>query len=326
MTLASISPPRSFPIVSMRHLEALLGFDRKELKEVAARAGSYYRPFDRKKKGRDKWRHIDNPTDPLKDIQRQIHRRILSNFPFPEYLSGGIPGRSIVDHARPHVGRQVLVNLDLKNCFPSIHDLMVFRAYRELLGCSPTIASLLTQLTTFQHHLPQGAPTSSLLANLVLLPMHEEIHRFCRENGWEYGAFVDDMTISGYAAERAIEPVIRIVRDHGMAVRASKVERMPHHRGQKVTGVNVNRKPSAGRKRIQALREEILAAANDEVMDPAKLMSLWGKVRHVGSICRTQGRSLELFAERLLPKPPANQKTWRIGETRPCRGLSRQRH
>lgn len=326
MTADVFASTRDFSIVSKRRLEFMLELRRDTLFKVAGTAGSYYRQFDRRKKHGDGWRHIDNPTGPLKMIQSRLYKRFLARFPYPTYLSGGIVGRSTVDHGRGHVCQPTLVTLDLKDCFPSIDDKDVFFMYRDNLGCSSDIASLLTKLTTFQHRVPQGAPTSTALANMVLLPMHEEISVYCAKNGWEYSAFIDDIAISGPAAEQAIEPVIEIVRRRGMAVRSRKVERTPQRRSQAVTGVRVNRKISAGRRRVQALREQILAEADAEVPDPARIRSLWGRIRQVRSICAAQGRSLERLADGILPEPTVGYGQGSTDETRRCRGLFRQKH
>ncbi len=142
-------------LVSMRHLEALLGRDRADIRRIANSAGRFYRPFDlRRIAGQGKWRHIDNPVGELKRYQSRIHERMFHDFAFPETMIGAVPGRSIKDNAALHLRQPMVVALDLRDCFPRISDREVYRVFNEVLGCSAVISALLTKLTTFQHRLP----------------------------------------------------------------------------------------------------------------------------------------------------------------------------
>lgn len=204
------------PLVSMRQVEFVLGKSREDLRKIASYAGRYYHPFDRRREiGKGKWRHIDNPKGELKLLQKRIQKHILSKINLPDTMVGGIPGRSIRANAKIHEGQQRLVTLDLKNCFPRTTDLKVFEAYRKILKCSSEIASLLTKLTTFQKRLPQGAPTSSILANFTLLPMHDEICAIAKKFDLRCSIYVDDIAFSGVSAYEAIDEIIYAIQRHG---------------------------------------------------------------------------------------------------------------
>jgi hypothetical protein len=165
------------PVVSTRRLEALLHRSRKDVERIASHAGRYYKPFDLRRPGSTKWRHIDNPTEELSKLQANIYRAIFATYDFPTNIVGGIHGRSIKDNMGEHLGQPVLVTMDIKECFPHIHDLHhVYPMFRRL-GFSPEVAALLTKLTTFQHRVPQGASSSSIIANLVMEPVHREIDK-----------------------------------------------------------------------------------------------------------------------------------------------------
>src|SRR5438128_2033206 len=101
------------PFVSMRRLEFLLRDDRKHLRRLAAEAGRYYRPFDRRKDIFDKWRHIDRPTGELKDLQSRLYHAILATIPFTSHIVGGIKGRSNRDNSVGHLRQDVLVTIDI---------------------------------------------------------------------------------------------------------------------------------------------------------------------------------------------------------------------
>ena len=262
MILVPSSQKGAGGLVSLRRLEHLLARDRRRIIEIAGSAGRYYRPFDRRReRGKGKWRHIDNPVGPLKAIQKEIQRKILRPLELPETMLGGVAGRSIRDYAAHHVQQPVLVTLDLQDCFPRIGDLKVYKVFREVLGCSTEIAGLLTKLTTFQHRLPQGAPTSPTLANLTLLRMHREIVELADGLGLICAFYLDDIALSGHRAGDAVNSVIKIIQKHGHSARRRKIRRMRSGEAQKVTSVVVNRKISAGRERRQMIRERIFELA-----------------------------------------------------------------
>src|SRR6185436_20457188 len=72
-------------------------------------------------------------------------------------------------NAFQHLGKHLVVRIDIQDFFSSITDRQIYSVWADKLGNSPPVASLLTTLTTYRRHLPQGAPTSTYLANLVLL-------------------------------------------------------------------------------------------------------------------------------------------------------------
>ena len=111
-------------------------------------------------------RQIHAPGDLLKDLQRRIYRRLLSKLPVHPAATGFVRGRSIVDNARPHAGQGVVINLDLQDFFASIKAERVHKAFRAL-GWSRESADILTNICTHEGSLPQGAPTSPALSNLV---------------------------------------------------------------------------------------------------------------------------------------------------------------
>src|SRR5260370_37593450 len=206
-----MSPPKQSPpektvalprlnLYSILRLERLLGFGRGDLRRVAADAGEYYAPFTKKEKPRPfqkkfktrKPRRIDNPTGILKVIQKNIYTRILKRIPLPGNLMCGVKGRTISENARVHIGGTVLAKISVRSCFPRITNLHVYRIWRCHLNCSPEIASLLTQLTTFERHVPQRAPSSTLNANLVILSLDQPIRAESNRNATKYSGWVDD--------------------------------------------------------------------------------------------------------------------------------------
>jgi len=221
-------------LYSLKYLEILLGRSRSELRDLASHATRYYKPFPLRPKSRPftkraevpKRRWIDHPIDPLKAIQSRIQERILSPLILPEHLLGGVRGKSITDNARLHLQAPWLVTVDIKNFFPSISPKLVRQVFRGLLNCSPEVSHLLTGLTTCRDRLPQGAPTSPLLANLVLSGFDGEIRSACRKNAIRYSSWIDDLAFSGISAREIIGPVISVLMGAGFKVSHRKIEIM----------------------------------------------------------------------------------------------------
>ncbi len=308
-----------YPLRSIRRIEELIGRNRKDLKRIASHAGRYYRPFDRRhQKGEGKWRHIDNPTGELKEIQQRIHRNILTTIKFPEEVVGGVAGRSIRDNGEYHLRKPMLVTLDLRDCFPRISHKNIFGVYSKMLGCSNETASLLTRLTTFQRRLPQGAPTSPALANLSLLELQANLKLIAKQFNLSITFYIDDIAVSGNNVSEAIEPIINVIQKHGHAIRRKKIRRMPASCRQEVTGVIVNQKLSVSKERIKEVRKKIFdVAASKDILDH-EIQSIWGKISFIKSISPPKAEPLTNLALSLLPNFGIGGKQSRTDEIRPC--------
>lgn len=291
------------PLVSRRELSFRLAFPRDRLESVAERAGRYYRPFDREKKpGAKKWRHIDNPIEPLKWVQKRIGRGILKSVDFPAELTGGLSGRSLVDNARPHIGQPTLVCLDLDSFFPHVNHDRVYDALRRHLGCSGEIANLLTKLTTFQKRLPQGSPASTFLANLVLIDIVEELRAIARDRHLALSCYIDDLTFSGIGAEEAIGDVVAVLKAHHLKISREKLSIAHEHEARSVTGIGVSRRLTKPRDKMLEARDFINSLAASETVSERDLARARGIVAHVGQVNKSQAAYL---ARRLARLPPA---------------------
>jgi hypothetical protein len=316
-----------FVVVSVNDLSFRLGFRRRELERIAAIAGRFYRPFDRKRSSDDtKWRHIDNPVDELKVVQGRLLRRLWAELPFPETVVGGRKGGSIKTNAGFHLEQEALATIDIRNCFPSTNEHRVFDALRSILGCSTDVASLLTRLTTFQARLPQGAPTSGTLMNLVLLPLHLRLLELAKSRGLRFSAYVDDLAFSGPRdqAEAIIPLAIQAVNQFGFCIGSEKVALMPQHVKQKLTGTVTNSRLSVGRERVAGVRRRIHELADGPFLDGRALASVWGSIRQISSVNQVQGAYLERFAQSLLPRTVEGRSSKPEGLIRPCRSFNRE--
>lgn len=190
-------------------------------------------------------RDICAPSDELKQVQRRILRRLLTRLGTHPAAVGFQRGESIVTHARRHVGQAVVIRFDLANFFDSTSDARVQRYFRKI-GWNRAAARLLTRLCTWIGSLPQGAPTSPRLSNLVNGRLDARLAGLAESFGAVYSRYADDLTFS-FAEYRpddvgTLRGTVRlIVEDEGYLLRPKKTRiRRQHHR-QLVTGLVVNR-------------------------------------------------------------------------------------
>jgi retron-type reverse transcriptase len=233
-------------------------------------AGSGYVEFEiAKAKGGS--RRIAAPRKPLRAVQRTLLDKILARVPVHEACHGFVAGRSTVTNAKPHEGAALVVKLDLKDFFPSVHYRRV-RGLFTFLGYSADVANLLAGLTTYRPKLadgsvvwpgvlPQGAPTSPAIANLVARRLDQRLARLAAKLGATYTRYADDLTFSF-----AQPPEVRIGRflwfvdaiceQEGFLERPDKRRILRGKHQQRVTGIVVNHGihvPRADRKRFRAI-------------------------------------------------------------------------
>jgi hypothetical protein len=290
-------------LYSMPELERLLGAPRSEIFKAASLAGREYRPFKQTKKPRpfqkapisSKLRPIDNPIGQLKRFQRRINRRILRRVDYPVYLCAGVNGRSLLDNARIHLASPVLVTLDIRSFFPSVSNIQVYKVWREVLDCSPRIASVLTKLTTIERHLPQGAPTSTLLANLVLFSVDGVIRKECSLRGVRYSTWVDDLAFSGKAAREVIGVAVKALLGAGFSISHRKMKVMGAGDRKILTGILLGKKPAVLPERLSNLRSGIHKLRTGQVplgLQESYVKSLRGGINFVGLISQDKARLL----------------------------------
>jgi hypothetical protein len=280
-------------LYSLLELERLLGAPRSDIFEVASLAGRFHKPFLQRKKLKpfqrvslsSKPRYIDNPIGELKVLQRKINRNILRRIVYPKYLCAGVSGRSLLDNARIHLGNTILVTLDIRSFFPSISNIQVHTVWRDLLDCSPRIASTLTKLTTFERHLPQGAPTSTLLANMVLFSVDEVIREECAQGGVHYSSWVDDLAFSGGNARGVISVAIKALSGAGFSVSHRKLKVMGPRERKVLTGMVLGRRPGVPPQRLSNLRSGIHKLRTGKIplaLQERYVRSLRGGINFVG--------------------------------------------
>ena len=224
-----------------------------------------YRKFSIPKK-RGGSRKIEAPEQRLMNVQRILNQGLQSLYlcdPDPAVF-GFVrndkqvqPASPIVQNALPHVGKSFVLNIDLKDFFPS------FRAHRvkelflsDRFKFNDSTATVLALLTTYQGHLPQGAPTSPIITNFICAPMDVALRELSGKNNWSFTRYADDLTFSSVHAftDADIAQIRNIVESNQFSINDKKIRRKGSGRRQEVTGIVVNSKANVNRKTIRKVR------------------------------------------------------------------------
>jgi uncharacterized protein (TIGR03067 family) len=246
--------------LGVEELARRLGCDPAELTAVVPS----YREFTVPKRAGGR-RRLSAPDDRLKELQRRILYRLLGRLKCHPAATGFQRGESIVTHARRHAGRAVVVRLDLHDFFPSTKAGRVRRYFRKI-GWNRPAARLLIRLCTHHGGLPQGAPTSPRLSNLVNYRLDCRLAAMARKLGAGYSRYADDITLSFPTDDRRqIRYLIRFVRGvaHAEGYRlhgSKKLQIRRRHQQQRVTGLVVNEGvnlPRAVRRRLRAVEDHL---------------------------------------------------------------------
>lgn len=206
-------------------------------------------------------RAIAAPEPSFREFQRRVLRRLLTRLSVHPAVHGFERGRSIVTNAEQHVGKAVVVRLDIRDFFPSTRSARV-KAFFLRIGWNRQAAALLTSWCTWKGGLPQGAPTSPRLANLVNRRLDARLANLAARMGADYTRYADDLTFSWVEEGRAevsrlLVFVKMIVEEEGYVIHTRrKLRIMRRHDRQLVTGLVVNERvalPRATRRWLRAV-------------------------------------------------------------------------
>ncbi len=203
-------------------------------------------------------RAIAAPDPQLKKLQRRILRRLLAALKTHPSATGFQRGVSFVENAAVHQSQSIVIRLDLVNFFPSIQAERIHRYFR-VIGWDRKSAKLLTRLLTWRGCLPQGAPTSPRLSNLVCNALDYRLANFAKNYHGVYTRYADDITISlsdpSWDLAPLISGLLHIVRSSGFTPHIrDKFDVRRRHQRQKVTGLVVNDRANLPRETRRWLR------------------------------------------------------------------------
>ena len=210
------------------------------------------------KKHNGKYRTIYEPSKTLKQIQKRILVNILNNKKISKYAKAYYKGICLKDNAFPHVNKEMILKLDIKNFFENISFLNVYNSCFSIEYFPKSVGMLLTYLCTYDDHLTQGSPTSAYISNLVMKEFDEELGLWCEEKNISYTRYSDDMTFSGeFSPNEIIIKVRKMLYKLGLELNDSKIHVIYKSSNQNVTGIVVNEKMQVNIEYRNRIRQEI---------------------------------------------------------------------
>lgn len=236
----------------------------KKLERVITLPQIHYHCFQIPKKAGG-FRQIIAPLQPLKGLQHSIAVLLGMVFTPDEHATGFVSGRSIVDNARRHVGKRFVLNLDLKDFFPSIRqDRVLHSLMAEPFGLQEEAARFIASACcyTFRHGrcvLAQGAPTSPILSNIVCQEMDRRLQSLADQFDLEYSRYADDITFSGnryvFSEKGTFWNRLRgIIQFQGFQINKKKTRLQKKGERQEVTGLTVGERVNVDKQYIRQLR------------------------------------------------------------------------
>ena len=224
-------------------------------------------------------RQISTPITALKIIQRKLNQVLQAVYQTKPSVHGFVKGKNIVTNAQAHVGKRYILNIDLKDFFPSIN----FGRVRGLFmaspyGLNPDVATVLAQICCHNNQLPQGAPTSPIVTNMICAKMDSQLQRLAKQYKATYTRYADDITFSttlpkfpqtlAYIVteedkDKLVlgDTLLNIIIENGFKVNEQKIRLQTRGNHQSVTGLTTNEFPNVDRNYVRKIRAMLHAWA-----------------------------------------------------------------
>ena len=259
--------------------------DRRQLERISPDGALRHYHYRWRLKRHGRCRLIEAPKYRLREIQRKLLREILNQIPVHDAAHGFRKGRSALSHASPHVGKAVVLKMDLEDFFPSIAPARLLRILMHV-GYPEDVAEILTALCCnhvpadifelFPHaadgrqrrrtqqlycrpHFPQGAPTSPAIANACAFRLDRRLAGLSRSAGAIYTRYADDLLFSGdekfaRSVDRFRISVAVIAMEEGFTVNHHKTRVMKRSVRQEAVGLVLNEKLNSRRDEFDRLK------------------------------------------------------------------------
>ncbi|WP_377044729.1 reverse transcriptase domain-containing protein [Roseomonas elaeocarpi] len=250
-------------------LLAYLGVSAEELKKIRWFRHRMYQEFNLAK-GPGKVRVIHAPDERLKHLQRRILRLLDQLYRVRRPVHGFVADKSVKSNASAHLNKRFILNVDLKDFFPSITENRVIGVLQSL-GVGHDVASVIAIICCFNKQLPQGAPTSPVLSNMICFRMDKELLAFAKGTRCIYTRYADDVTFSSYqplttlfegpvpqaghfSPDLLIPALGKIFINNGFTINPNKAHYADRHSQRMVTGLKINELLNVDRRYVRNLR------------------------------------------------------------------------
>lgn len=220
-------------------------------------------------------RIISTPATSLKLIQKKLNQVLQCVYQVKPSVHGFVKGKNIVTNAKAHVGKRYVLNFDLKDFFVSINFGRVRGMFMALpYALNPEVSTVLAQICCHNNQLPQGAPTSPIISNMLCAKLDSQFQKLAKKYRFTYTRYADDITFSTTRPNlpeeiayiittekpEKLEKVIlgkdiySIIKENNFEVNELKVRMQNAKQHQEVTSITVNTFPNVGRNYIRQIR------------------------------------------------------------------------
>ncbi len=256
----------------------------KTLYSISNNIENNYRIYKIKKRN-GKYRTIYEPNSLLKHIQRQILVNILNNKSISKYAKAYHKGISLKDNAIPHINKDIILKLDIKDFFENISFMDIYNSCFPIEYFPKSVGMLLTTLCTYDDHLTQGSPTSAYISNLVMKEFDEELGLWCENSNISYTRYSDDMTFSGnFNPSEVIKKVRNMLYKLGLELNNDKIHVVTKNFSQSVTGLIVNEKVQVSIKYRKEIRKEVYYISKFGLSSHLKRLNISDSNKYLNSL------------------------------------------
>lgn len=264
----ALPPELSTEAALLAYLELSTG----ELKKIWWYRGRMYHQFSIAK-GKGSARTISAPDKRLKHLQRRLCLLLNPLYRVRDPVHGFVEHRSVKTNALAHLKKRFILNVDLKDFFPSITENRVV-GLLEALGIESTVARIVARLSCNKDQLPQGAPTSPVLSNMICFRLDKQLMALAKEARCIFTRYADDITFSSHQPmtslfESAVPPAGKFSPEllapklrntfgsNGFALNSEKAHYADKHSRRMVTGLKVNELLNVDRRYVRNVRSAL---------------------------------------------------------------------
>ncbi|EJG1724200.1 trypsin-like peptidase domain-containing protein [Vibrio parahaemolyticus] len=253
--------------MTVSDLYRFLGYDEKNTGGFLYGSAIKYRAFSVAKKGGGE-RKIYSPIKKLKNLQHIVKSELESYYVPRQCVHGFVSGKNIISNAQPHVRKEYVLNIDLEDFFGSINFGRVRKLFQSSpLSLPPSVASVLAHICCYRGALPQGAPTSPIVSNMIAFRLDRQLRELAYKNSCSYTRYADDISFSFTNRKKSLPKAIAffngedelvlgkdlkdIIENNWFKVNDKKTRIQHRTQRQSVTNITVNEKVNVNRKFIR---------------------------------------------------------------------------
>lgn len=247
-------------MIVYRELSSLcqdLGYSARALYTLSNTVTEHYHDVSIPK-ANGEYRLLHVPDTFMKSVQKSIARNILEYEEISPYAKAYKPGGSTISNAEPHVGAQMIMKLDIRKFFDHITYPMVKEKVFPAEKYSEANRILLSVLCVYSHTVPQGAPTSPVISNIIMKDFDNRVGKWCNEKSITYTRYCDDMTFSGIFNPAEVKKyVCQELFKEGFFLNGQKTVVLREGQRKEITGIVINNKLSIPKAYKKKIRQEL---------------------------------------------------------------------